>query len=163
MTPELFFQWKKKKMDERDAGLAAKRAERAKNDRMRYFLGIFPFRFLTFYYYCLINRAKYVFQRPWTVLVKCQFVCGWWWCWHREIPKGRFWCFWRDGNSCFLMFLLGHQEHVTLFGFAFVSNSCPRVKSETTVIMFVFGINFTKPPLTFNLTHITSQYFMNYL
>jgi len=64
MTPELFFQWKKKKMDERDAGLAAKRAERAKNDRMRYFLGIFPFRFLTFYYYCLINRAKYVFQRP---------------------------------------------------------------------------------------------------
>ncbi|KAI3696779.1 hypothetical protein L6452_29313 [Arctium lappa] len=35
MTPELFMQWKKKKKNEqRDAGLAAKRAERAKNDRM---------------------------------------------------------------------------------------------------------------------------------
>ncbi|KAI4382868.1 hypothetical protein MLD38_008773 [Melastoma candidum] len=34
MTPELFMQWKKKKMEERDAGLAALRAERAKNDRM---------------------------------------------------------------------------------------------------------------------------------
>ena len=29
-------QWKKKKMKERDAGLAAQMAERAKNDRMRY-------------------------------------------------------------------------------------------------------------------------------
>ena len=36
ITPELFFQWKKKKMDERDAGLAAQQAERAKNDRMRF-------------------------------------------------------------------------------------------------------------------------------
>jgi hypothetical protein len=36
MTPELFMQWKKKKMEERDFGLAAQRAERAKNDRMRY-------------------------------------------------------------------------------------------------------------------------------
>jgi DRG Family Regulatory Proteins, Tma46 len=35
MTPALFMQWKKKKLDERDAGLAAKQAERAKNDRMR--------------------------------------------------------------------------------------------------------------------------------
>ncbi|CAI9762054.1 unnamed protein product [Fraxinus pennsylvanica] len=34
MTPELFMQWKKKKMEEREAGLAALRAERAKNDRM---------------------------------------------------------------------------------------------------------------------------------
>ncbi|KAG9453300.1 hypothetical protein H6P81_006204 [Aristolochia fimbriata] len=34
MTPELFIQWRKKKMEERDAGLAASRAERAKNDRM---------------------------------------------------------------------------------------------------------------------------------
>ncbi|KAL0375134.1 UNVERIFIED_CONTAM: Zinc finger CCCH domain-containing protein 11 [Sesamum radiatum] len=34
MTPELFMQWKKKKMEEREAGLAAQRAERAKNDRM---------------------------------------------------------------------------------------------------------------------------------
>ncbi|KAF5959497.1 hypothetical protein HYC85_000706 [Camellia sinensis] len=34
MTPELFLQWKKKHMDEREAGLAAQRAERAKNDRM---------------------------------------------------------------------------------------------------------------------------------
>ncbi|KAH7656843.1 CCCH zinc finger domain-containing protein [Dioscorea alata] len=34
MTPELFMQWKKKKMDEREAGLAAMQAERAKNDRM---------------------------------------------------------------------------------------------------------------------------------
>ncbi|CAI0472456.1 unnamed protein product [Linum tenue] len=36
MTPDLFMQWKKKKMDERDASLDALRAERAKNDRMRY-------------------------------------------------------------------------------------------------------------------------------
>jgi hypothetical protein len=36
MTPELFMQWKKKRMEERDAGLASQRAERAKNDRMRY-------------------------------------------------------------------------------------------------------------------------------
>ncbi|KAL8129776.1 hypothetical protein V2J09_018931 [Rumex salicifolius] len=34
LTPDLFMEWKKKKMDERDAGLAAQRAERAKNDRM---------------------------------------------------------------------------------------------------------------------------------
>ncbi|KAF5467180.1 hypothetical protein F2P56_017034 [Juglans regia] len=34
MTTELFFEWKKKKMEERDAGLAAQQAERAKNDRM---------------------------------------------------------------------------------------------------------------------------------
>ncbi|XP_011000769.1 PREDICTED: zinc finger CCCH domain-containing protein 11-like [Populus euphratica] len=34
MTPELFTQWKTKKAEEREAGLAAKRAERAKNDRM---------------------------------------------------------------------------------------------------------------------------------
>ena len=35
MTPELFMQWKKKTMDEREAGLAAQRADRAKHDRMR--------------------------------------------------------------------------------------------------------------------------------
>lgn len=35
MTTELFMQWKKKKMAEREAGLAAEMAERAKNDRMR--------------------------------------------------------------------------------------------------------------------------------
>ncbi|KAL6585369.1 hypothetical protein OROMI_002013 [Orobanche minor] len=34
MTPELFMQWKKKKTEEKEAGLAAQRAERAKNDRM---------------------------------------------------------------------------------------------------------------------------------
>ncbi|KAL9149947.1 hypothetical protein ABFS82_12G138100 [Erythranthe guttata] len=34
MTPELFMQWKKKKVEEREAGLAAQRADRAKNDRM---------------------------------------------------------------------------------------------------------------------------------
>lgn len=34
MTPDLFFQWKNKKMEEREAGLAAQRADRAKNDRM---------------------------------------------------------------------------------------------------------------------------------
>uniref|UniRef100_A0A5B7BPM9 Putative zinc finger CCCH domain-containing protein 11 n=1 Tax=Davidia involucrata TaxID=16924 RepID=A0A5B7BPM9_DAVIN len=34
MTPELFLQWKNKKMEEKEAGLAAQRAERAKNDRM---------------------------------------------------------------------------------------------------------------------------------
>lgn len=30
MTPDLFTQWKKKKVEEREAGLATKRAERAK-------------------------------------------------------------------------------------------------------------------------------------
>ncbi|PKI32418.1 hypothetical protein CRG98_047181 [Punica granatum] len=35
MTPELFMEWKTKKTEEREAGLAALRAERAKNDRMR--------------------------------------------------------------------------------------------------------------------------------
>lgn len=35
MNPELFMQWKQKKVEEREAGLAAQRAERAKNDRMR--------------------------------------------------------------------------------------------------------------------------------
>ncbi|KAG5239757.1 zinc finger CCCH domain-containing protein [Salix suchowensis] len=34
MTPDLFMQWKKQKVEEREAGLATKRAERAKNDRM---------------------------------------------------------------------------------------------------------------------------------
>ncbi|KAK4478611.1 hypothetical protein RD792_014100 [Penstemon davidsonii] len=34
MTPELFMQWKRKKTEEKDAGLAAQRADRAKNDRM---------------------------------------------------------------------------------------------------------------------------------
>ncbi|XP_022841820.1 zinc finger CCCH domain-containing protein 11 [Olea europaea var. sylvestris] len=34
MTPELFMQWKKRKVEEREAGLAALWAERAKNDRM---------------------------------------------------------------------------------------------------------------------------------
>lgn len=34
MTPALFMQWKKTKIEERDAGIAAMRAERAKNDRM---------------------------------------------------------------------------------------------------------------------------------
>ncbi|KAF5777945.1 putative transcription factor C3H family [Helianthus annuus] len=34
MTTDLFMQWKKKKVDEKEAGLAAQRAERAKNDRM---------------------------------------------------------------------------------------------------------------------------------
>lgn len=36
MTPELFMQWRKKKIEERDASLAEQQAERAKNDRMRY-------------------------------------------------------------------------------------------------------------------------------
>ena len=40
MTPELFMQWKKKKIAERDAGLAAQQAERAKNDCMRYTLSL---------------------------------------------------------------------------------------------------------------------------
>ncbi|XP_047336882.1 zinc finger CCCH domain-containing protein 11 [Impatiens glandulifera] len=34
LNTELFMQWKQKKLDEREAGLAAQRAERAKNDRM---------------------------------------------------------------------------------------------------------------------------------
>ncbi|KAL3825937.1 hypothetical protein ACJIZ3_021966 [Penstemon smallii] len=34
MTPELFKQWKRKKTEEKEAGLAAQRADRAKNDRM---------------------------------------------------------------------------------------------------------------------------------
>ena len=41
MTPELFMEWKKKKkkkkkIAERDESLATQKAERAKNDRMRY-------------------------------------------------------------------------------------------------------------------------------
>lgn len=36
MTTDLFMDWKKMKMDEKEAGLAAQRAERAKNDRMRF-------------------------------------------------------------------------------------------------------------------------------
>lgn len=36
ITGELFANWKKKKSDEKEAELAAKRAERAKMDRMRY-------------------------------------------------------------------------------------------------------------------------------
>ncbi|MFQ6641704.1 hypothetical protein Gotur_015713, partial [Gossypium turneri] len=36
MTPELFMEWKKKKIAERDESLAAQRAERAKNDSMRH-------------------------------------------------------------------------------------------------------------------------------
>lgn len=39
MTTELFLQWKKRKIEEKEAGLDAQRAERAKNDRMRY---LFP-------------------------------------------------------------------------------------------------------------------------
>ena len=42
MTPELFFEWKKKKIEERDANIAAQQAERAKNDRMRYIHYLFP-------------------------------------------------------------------------------------------------------------------------
>lgn len=42
MTPELFFEWKRKRMEEREAGLAAQRAERAKNDRMRYSSPVCP-------------------------------------------------------------------------------------------------------------------------
>ncbi|KAG1365706.1 putative Zinc finger CCCH domain-containing protein 11 [Cocos nucifera] len=34
LTPELFMQWKRKKMEEREASLAVQRAERAKSDRM---------------------------------------------------------------------------------------------------------------------------------
>ncbi|XWS55765.1 hypothetical protein CRYUN_Cryun09bG0028800 [Craigia yunnanensis] len=34
MTPELFMEWKKRKIAERDESLAAQKAERAKNDRM---------------------------------------------------------------------------------------------------------------------------------
>lgn len=34
MTTELFLQWKKRKIEEKEAGLDAQRAERAKNDRM---------------------------------------------------------------------------------------------------------------------------------
>lgn len=41
MTPELFMQWKKKKIAERDAGLASQMAERAKNDRMRCFPSLY--------------------------------------------------------------------------------------------------------------------------
>jgi len=46
MTPDLFYEWKKKKIEERDANLAAQQAERAKNDRMRYIL--YPLPIFTF-------------------------------------------------------------------------------------------------------------------
>jgi hypothetical protein len=36
ITTELFLQWKREKQAKREAELSAKRAERAKNDRMRY-------------------------------------------------------------------------------------------------------------------------------
>lgn len=36
MTTDLFMQWRKKKTEEKEAGLAVQRAERAKNDRMRF-------------------------------------------------------------------------------------------------------------------------------
>lgn len=42
MTSELFFEWKKKKIEEREASLSAMQAERAKNDRMRYVTMLFP-------------------------------------------------------------------------------------------------------------------------
>jgi hypothetical protein len=35
MTTELFMEWKRRKAEEKEAGLAALRADRAKNDRMR--------------------------------------------------------------------------------------------------------------------------------
>lgn len=35
LTTELFYEWKKKKMEQKEAEHAAKIAERAKNDRMR--------------------------------------------------------------------------------------------------------------------------------
>lgn len=42
MTTELFFEWKRKRTEEIEAGLAAQRAERAKNDRMRYSSPVYP-------------------------------------------------------------------------------------------------------------------------
>ncbi|MFS7931630.1 hypothetical protein Hanom_Chr04g00358171 [Helianthus anomalus] len=36
MTTDLFMQGKKRRVDEKEAGLPAQRAERAKNDRMRF-------------------------------------------------------------------------------------------------------------------------------
>lgn len=40
MTTTLFEEWKRKKMMEKEAQLAAKQAERAKNDRMRYCISL---------------------------------------------------------------------------------------------------------------------------
>lgn len=53
MTTELFMQWKQKKVEEREAGLAAQRAERAKHDRMR--SGLLEFVF-GYSYACWIIR-----------------------------------------------------------------------------------------------------------
>ncbi len=36
MTTELFLQWKREKQEQKEAELSEKKAERAKNDRMRY-------------------------------------------------------------------------------------------------------------------------------
>jgi hypothetical protein len=36
MTAELFAEWKRKKAEVREVGMTAKRAERARTDRMRY-------------------------------------------------------------------------------------------------------------------------------
>lgn len=44
MTTELFMQWRNKKAEEKEAGLAAQRADRAKNDRMRFCVFYFIFR-----------------------------------------------------------------------------------------------------------------------
>lgn len=61
MTTELFFQWKKKKMEERDAGLAAQQAERAKNDRMRFLIPACCIQLMKMYLMCT-DLHFYVFQ-----------------------------------------------------------------------------------------------------
>lgn len=52
MTPELFMQWKMKKIEAREADLAAQRADRAKNDRMRL---VFLYEYL---YTCLMSASN---------------------------------------------------------------------------------------------------------
>lgn len=70
MTTELFMQWRNKKTEEKEAGLAAQRADRAKNDRMRFCL----FHLLNLVIYFSINAVNsnfYVFQWSWVVSFGC--------------------------------------------------------------------------------------------
>lgn len=67
MTTDLFMQWRKKKTEEKEAGMAAQRAERAKNDRMRFcsfhglhFVCIFCFMLLTQFFLYFSGRELFL-------------------------------------------------------------------------------------------------------
>ena len=87
MTPALFMEWKRKKIAERDAGLAASQAERAKNDRMRL---INP-PFISFCFLVSVSlKLIHCVRSQWSgaVSVQCKLVCGRCWGFWR-IPEGK--------------------------------------------------------------------------